>query len=63
MATPAKFQNRVRRLWREEDGPTAAEYAVLLALIVMALVASIVGVAQAMHGAFAAARDALTLPG
>ena len=63
MATRAKFLTRVQRLLWQEDGPTAAEYAVLLALIVMALVASIVGVAQAMHGAFAAARDALTLPG
>ena len=62
MATPAKFLTRVRHLLWQEDGPTAAEYAVLLALIVVALIGSIVGVAQAMQHAFAAARNALPLP-
>ena len=62
MATPGKFLTRVRCLLWQEDGPTAAEYAILLALVVFALVGSIVGMAHAMQRAFAAAGDALTLP-
>ncbi len=60
MAPLAKFSNCVWRLVRQEDGPTAAEYAILLCLIVVALIGSIVGVAQAMQQVFAAAASAVT---
>jgi Flp pilus assembly pilin Flp len=62
MAPLDEFTSCVRRLWRQEDGPTATEYAVLLALIVVAIIGSVVGVAQAMQRAFAAVTAAATLP-
>jgi len=61
MASLAKFRTRLWRWLRQEDGPTAAEYAVLLGLVVLALVGSIVGMAHAMQQVFAAAADAVTL--
>jgi pilus assembly protein Flp/PilA len=61
MATLAKFRTCVWRWLRQEDGPTAAEYAVLLCLIVVALIGSIVGMAHAMQQIFAAATDALAV--
>jgi Flp pilus assembly pilin Flp len=59
MAQRAKIQTYVRRWLREETGATAAEYAVLLCLIVVALIGSIVGVAQAMQQAFNAVTSAV----
>ncbi len=61
MASLAKIQTSTRRWLRQEDGPTATEYAVLLGLIVLALVGSVVGMAHAMQQVFAAAADAVTL--
>ena len=40
------------RLLREEDGPTAVEYAVMLALIVVACMASIQMMAQETAGSY-----------
>lgn len=40
------FASRVRRFLQSEDGPTAVEYAVMLALISVALIAAI----QALSG-------------
>jgi Flp pilus assembly pilin Flp len=65
MARLAKIRICVWRWLRQEDGPTAAEYAIMLCLIVVALVGSIVGMAQAMQRAFGAMTDVMTaaLPG
>ncbi len=54
---------RAREFLQGDSGPTATEYAILLALIVFAIAGSIMGVAQAMQRAFSAASEALTLPG
>ncbi len=62
MALSRKLLICVRRLWRQEDGPTAAEYAVLLCLIVVALIGSIMGLSQSIRQVFATASQALTLP-
>ena len=40
------------RLFREEDGPTAVEYAIMLALIVAVCVAAVVSVGQATNKLF-----------
>ena len=40
------------RLLREEDGPTAVEYAVMLALIVVACMASVQTMSQETAGSF-----------
>ena len=62
-----RFQDEIwRRLGaflREEDGPTAMEYAVLLVLVMVALMASISAVAQSMRAVFNATATAVTLTG
>lgn len=40
------FLNRVRQFLTSEDGPTAVEYAVMLALIVVACIAVVQGLGQ-----------------
>jgi len=61
MAVLAKIRKSVRRGLYEENGPTAAEYAVLLCLIVVAMIGAIVGVAQAMQQVFNSMASAVTL--
>ena len=41
-----------QRLLREEDGPTAVEYAIMLALIVLVCIAAISAVGQSANGTF-----------
>ena len=43
--------NAIRQFVKEEDGATAAEYALLLALIAVALVTAISGLQGAISGA------------
>ena len=42
--------NMLRRLLRDEDGPTSVEYAVLLALILAGILVSIVSVGNGTGG-------------
>lgn len=42
------------RLIREEDGPTAVEYAIMLALIVIVCVASVIAIGESARGVFEA---------
>ena len=51
--------NLLIRLVREEDGPTAVEYAVMLALIVVACLTSISAMADATGKSFDASSDAI----
>lgn len=44
--------NRIKMLLREEDGPTAVEYAVMLALIVVVCLVSINSMANATADSF-----------
>ena len=37
----SRYSNKIYRFMRDEDGPTAVEYAILLGLITLAMVASI----------------------
>lgn len=46
------FPNGVKRFLRSEAGPTATEYAIMLALIVLAALAGIVGIGQAVETTF-----------
>ncbi len=48
----ATMANFIRRFLVQEDGPTAVEYAVMLALIVGACIASINVLANAAGGSF-----------
>ena len=47
----------VRRLIRSEDGPTAVEYAVMLALILLVAIASIALFGEATNACFEYSRD------
>lgn len=51
--------SRVRRFWRDEDGPTAVEYAVILALIVGACLASVQSLATATGDSFDTSSNAI----
>jgi pilus assembly protein Flp/PilA len=46
------FLNRARQFLRAEDGPTATEYAVMLALIVLVALAAITGLGGTVQGIF-----------
>ncbi len=43
---------QIRRFMISESGPTATEYAVMLALIVLVCVGAIIGIGQSVDGAF-----------
>jgi pilus assembly protein Flp/PilA len=51
--------NAIRRFVKEEDGLAAAEYAILLTLIAVALIAAVTTFRVAIQNAFAAATGAL----
>jgi pilus assembly protein Flp/PilA len=42
----------VARFWKQEDGPTAVEYAVMLALIIVVCIAAITTVGTAANNTF-----------
>ena len=44
--------SKVQRFIKSEDGPTAVEYAIMLALIVIVCIAAIQAVGTAANGAF-----------
>ena len=46
------FRTIAQRFLREEDGPTAVEYAIMLGLIVVVCVAAIISIGQAAKGVF-----------
>jgi len=48
-----RFVSRVRDFLRSQDGPTAVEYAVMLALIVMLAIVTITTLGTSVKGAFA----------
>jgi Flp pilus assembly pilin Flp len=52
--------NVIRQFVKEEEGLAAAEYAMLLALVAVALIAGITAFRDAIIAAFAAATGALT---
>jgi pilus assembly protein Flp/PilA len=46
------FMTKVERFMKSEDGPTAVEYAVMLALIVIVCIASISSIGQEVNTTF-----------
>ena len=47
-----RFTRKVVAFLREEDGPTAVEYAVMLALILAVMIAAITSFGQATNGMY-----------
>jgi pilus assembly protein Flp/PilA len=43
---------RARDLWRDEEGATAAEYAILAALIAVVIVVAVTAVGTSVNGLF-----------
>ncbi len=54
------FAQSIKRFLASEDGPTAVEYAVMLALIVVVCLTAIQAVGTNANVKFEAVRDALT---
>lgn len=52
-----KYFNRVKRFFKSEDGPTAVEYAVMLALIVIVCLAAIQAIGQQANTTFNTIKD------
>jgi pilus assembly protein Flp/PilA len=50
--TMSKLLARTKEFLKSEDGPTATEYAVLLALIVVVIIVAITSLGQAVSGKF-----------
>jgi pilus assembly protein Flp/PilA len=60
MFTMTKFANSVKNFLVSEDGPTAVEYAVMLALIVVVCLAAVSAVGSNANAKFNQVRAALT---
>jgi pilus assembly protein Flp/PilA len=56
----ARLALSIREFLREEDGPTAVEYAVMLALIIVVCLTAISLIGQAANQTFATVGAALT---
>jgi len=54
-----KISSRIRRFLTSEDGPTAVEYAVMLALIIVAVVAIVGALGQSISGTFSSVSSTL----
>ena len=52
---------KVRFFLVSEDGPTAVEYAIMLALIVIVCIGAVQSIGQSANSKFQAANDALNL--
>ncbi len=52
--------NRVQRFIESEDGPTAVEYAVMVGLIVVAIVAVVGNLAKSISGTFSTVSSTLS---
>jgi pilus assembly protein Flp/PilA len=49
-----RFLDRAKSFLKSEDGPTATEYAVMLALIIIVALAAITGLGTTVEGIFTA---------
>ena len=63
MGLNTKFGKFVHQLWHEEDGPTAVEYAVMLAFILAVCVASVNTLAGSLRENFDKSADAIVNAG
>ena len=60
MGPAMNFIHSVKRFLVSEDGPTAVEYAVMMALIIVVLISTVTTVGQNAKTRFGKARDGLT---
>ncbi len=58
-----KFMSKVQRFMESEDGPTAVEYAVMLALIIVVCLVAIGNLGRSANSAFVEINDRLTTDG
>lgn len=58
-----QFLRNLARFLRSEDGPTATEYAVMLALIIVICLGAITGIGNTVSGIFTAASSSLPTGG
>ena len=56
-----KFVNSVKNFLVSEDGPTAVEYAIMLALIVIVCIGAVQSIGQSANAKFQDANNALNL--
>ena len=57
------LSSKVRQFLVSEDGPTAVEYAVMLAMIIMACVTILQNLGSSVSGSFSAASSAVAAGG
>jgi pilus assembly protein Flp/PilA len=57
------FLDRAKSFLRSEDGPTATEYAVMLALIIVVAIAAISSLGTKVSSMFSAVDGTLAVPG
>jgi pilus assembly protein Flp/PilA len=57
------FVDRAKAFLQSEDGPTATEYAVMLALIIVVAIAAISSLGTKVSSIFSAVDGTLTVPG
>jgi pilus assembly protein Flp/PilA len=55
-----KFANSVKKFLVSEDGPTAVEYAVMMALIIVVCITTITAIGNNANTKFTAVKNALT---
>ena len=55
-----KYSSQLQRFLREEDGPTAVEYAVILALIVLTCMTAVTTLANKTKSSFDTSADAIS---
>ena len=53
------MKNLMKRLWKEEEGQDLVEYALLIVLVALALVASVKSLSSAINGVFTSASSCL----
>jgi pilus assembly protein Flp/PilA len=53
--------NMIKKFFKDESGATMVEYAILVALIAIAVIATVMGVATALNDNFQKVIDCLTL--
>lgn len=54
-----KLRAKCVAFWREEDGPSATEYAIMLALIVLIAMSAIRGIGEGMEGVYQSIEGAI----
>lgn len=56
------LKQQIIRFFREEDGPTAVEYALMLVMVALAVALALPSISQAVINIFTAMANALVVP-